>query len=700
MSNRLMGPAIAIVFGLLLHNGAAAEQTAAHSTKPDFTAQLIVGGVDKAEPALTWLGLHVRLGQNWHTYWRSAGDAGAPPEFDWSGSTNIADVTIEWPAPHRYTDAGIDTFGYADEVMLPIKLRLKDPQAPTHVSLKLALFVCSTICTRNDLNFDADIAPAARFGDNLDLIGNWRAKVPRQHSATLAITSLSLQTGAPAQLRIEATSTAPLVAPDVFVDGDSAVVAGHPKFTATGDGVTVIMLPIDGIDASHPSNPLHVTLVDGKTSVEAILPPQPPSVADKLPSSFTGKPTNSKASSAWAMIGVALLGGLILNFMPCVFPVLSLKLFSLLGHPSRDKSVIRARFVASAAGVIVSFLLLAAILAALKSVGAQIGWGIQFQQPLFLIAMAAILVALGANLLDLYEIRLPWRLAGLFGKPAGSQSIAAHFFNGFIMTLLATPCSAPFVGTAVGFALAQGPWQIFEIFLALGLGMASPYLVLAAVPQVGLFFPRPGPWMQTVRRVAAVTMVGTAVWLLTVLAAVSSLQTALVTGAAFGLIVWALAVHRQRFAHAIAGSLIAGLAGTAILLAAGQTTPARESASGAVQWQRFAPQNIQAMVKSGRTVFVDVSAAWCVTCKVNEATIIDSAPIRQRLTADVVPTQGDWTKPDAAISAYLQSFGRFGLPFNVVFGPGAPDGIVLPELLTQEAVLAAFDAASAKRPSL
>lgn len=698
MPNRFILLVFAAVLGVILHGGLLFAQVAAPATKPNFTAQLIVGGADRADPALAWLGLHVRLGPGWHTYWRSAGDAGAPPEFDWSRSQNVAAATVEWPAPHRFVDAGIDTFGYADEVVFPVKLRLQDPHAPAHVSLKLALFVCGTICTRNDLSFDADIAPGLRFDDRFDLIGRWRAKVPRQHSPDLSIASLRLQMTPPMQLRIEAASTSPFVASDVFVDGDSAIFAGHPKIAAGANGAVVITLPIEGIDATHPNKPLHITLVDGDRSVEAILPPQRLSGADEAQSPFATNPTNPKTNSAWTMLAVALLGGLILNFMPCVFPVLSLKLFSLLG-PSCDAGAIRTRFVASAAGVIVSFLLLAAVLAGLKSVGAQIGWGIQFQQPLFLIGMAAVLVALGANLLDLYEIHLPWRLAGLFGRSSGGQSIASHFFNGFIMTLLATPCSAPFVGTAVGFALSQGTWQIFEIFAALGLGMASPYLVLAAVPQVGRLFPRPGRWMQVVRRVAAVAMGGTAIWLLTILAQISGVQTALVVGASFGLIVWAIAVHRQRFAHAIAGALIAGLAGTAILLAGGRPTPALESAANAVPWQPLAPQKIQAMVASGRTVFVDVGAAWCVTCKVNEALIINSASILQRLRADVAPVQGDWTRPDAAISAYLQSFGRFGLPFNAVFGPGAPGGIVLPELLTQEAVLNAFDIASAKTPS-
>ncbi|MHB1207586.1 MAG: protein-disulfide reductase DsbD family protein, partial [Rhodospirillaceae bacterium] len=403
--------------------------------------------------------------------------------------------------------------------------------------------------------------------------------------------------------------------------------------------------------------------------------------------------------SVWSMIVLSLFGGLILNFMPCVFPVLSLKLFSLLAHPSQHAGAVRARFAASAAGVIASFIVLAAVLAMLKSAGAQIGWGIQFQQPLFLIGMVAILAALGANLLGLYEIRLPWWLARPLGHSAGGQSIGANFFNGFVMTLLATPCSAPFVGTAVAFALSQGPLQIFEIFAGLGLGMASPYLVLTAVPQVARLFPRPGRWMLTVRHIAAAAMVATAIWLLTILAQVSGIQVALFVGAFLGLLIWVLAVIRRRFAHTIAALLIVALTGAAIVAVEGRPWSNSDAATQEVAWQPFAPKKIEALVQSGRTVFVDVGAAWCVTCKVNEALIINSDPIRQRLKSDIAPIRADWTRPDDTITAYLQSFGRYGLPFNAVFGPGAPGGIVLPELLTQEAVLSAFNKASHRNPS-
>ena len=688
---------VATVLAFVIQAGALSAQTLSPNNKPDFSATLVVGGTDAKDPNDAWVGVHVRLGPGWHTYWRSPGDAGAPPEFDWRGSQNIAAAEVEWPAPHRIISAGIDTFGYGEDVVFPVRLRLRDPQAPTRVSLKLALFVCSTICTRNDLHFDASITPGARFGGPLALIENWRAKAPQANTPDLSLTALKLSATPSPHLQVTVNAERPLRQPDIFVDGDDAVTAGRPQVSAHDGRSTIFTLALSGTNAAHPGKPLHVTLVDGDRAVEAVLNPAPAAPAGKA--AVADKQTAHAPATIWAMLAVALLGGLILNFMPCVFPVLSLKMFSLVGQTTRDTRTIRTRFLASAAGVVASFVLLAATLAALKALGAQVGWGIQFQQPLFLVAMAAILVALAANLLDLYEIRLPYRLGGIVGQGTGHDSMAAHFVNGLVMTLLATPCSAPFVGTAIGFALSQGTWQIFAIFAALGLGMASPYLALAALPQVARFFPRPGRWMLTVRHVAAMAMAATAIWLLTILAEIAGVRSALIAGASFGLLFWLLAVRRQRFAHAIAGTLIAGLAGVAILTAGGRPQPAAAHAVDGVRWQPLAPQKIHALVQDGQTVFVDIGAAWCVTCKVNEALISNSAAIRQRLADDVVPMRADWTRPDDNVGAYLRSFHRYGLPFNAVFGPRAPNGIVLPELLTPTTVLAALDHAAVKTAS-
>jgi suppressor for copper-sensitivity B len=694
MVRRSFAVATATLLLVLCHATSLMAQNRQSPVKANYSAELLTAGVDPQAPGSAWIGLDVRLGSGWHTYWRSAGDAGAPPEFDWSGSENVADVIVEWPAPKRITDAGIDTFGYADHVLFPVNVRLRDTAKPAHVSLKLALYVCSTICTRNDLQLEAAIRPDIHADDKQLIIDEWRDKVPREQAEDLSIRSVRLEQGPPARLRVSVIANPPLTKPDVFVDGDSAIVAGRPEFTAGYSGASFVTMPLQGVDAARPMGPLRITLVDGDRSVEAMLPQQgAPSLTSSAmvaPPAGANPPT---PVSLWSMVALSLLGGLVLNFMPCVFPVLSLKLLSLLAHPSHDAGAIRVRFAASAGGVLASFLALAAVLATLKSTGAQIGWGIQFQQPLFLIGMAAALAVFAANLLGLFEIRLPWLLARPLSQATGGHSIASHFLNGFVMTLLATPCSAPFVGTAVAFALSQGPLYIFLIFAGLGVGMATPYLLLAAVPQVGRLFPRPGRWMLHVRAVAAAAIAATALWLLTVLAQVSGPQTALLVGAALGFSAWILAVIRQRFAHAIAGVLILMLTGFTAL-ASYRQLQSPPVISQDVQWLPLASARIDAMVRNGQTVLVDIGAAWCITCKVNDALIIDSEAIHRRLKTDVTPVRGDWTKPDTSIAAYLQSFDRFGLPFNAVFGPGAPAGIVLPELLTQEAVLNAFATAS------
>jgi suppressor for copper-sensitivity B len=655
---------------------------------------LIVGKVERTDPTTAWLGVDVRLEPGWHTYWRSPGDAGAPPEFDWSDSRNLAQTMIEWPAPHRFSDDGIDTFGYAGHVLFPVKVRLQDGSASAHISLRLVLYVCSTICTQNEARIVADITPGSGGADAQNLISEWRSKVPREASPTMSIRRLWLERQRKPRLLIEVFARPALSEPDVFVDGDAAVAGDRPQMTQAADGASLISVPLDGVDHEHPNRPLHVTLVDGTRSLEAVFPQPSADAAGFDHPQSASHPANPGALTIWSIIAFSLLGGLILNFMPCVFPVLSLKLVSLVQQSTAEARSIRTGLFASAVGIVASFVTLAAVLSLLRSAGAQIGWGIQFQQPAFLIAMAAILAAFGANLLGLFEIDLPWFVARRLGGAGDGSSIPSHFLNGFVMTLLATPCSAPFVGTAVTFALSQDALQTFIVFAGLGLGMASPYLLLCAVPPLARLFPRPGHWMLTLRRISAFIMMATAVWLLTILAGIGGVISALLVGTTLGAGVLVLAARRWHVLRTIAGTLAIALVGIAFVAADRLLLSSAEADLQHISWRPLVPENIGAMVRAGHTVFVDIGASWCVTCKVNEAMVIDSAPVRQRLTSDIVPVKADWTRSDGAIAAYLRSFDRYGLPFNAVFGPGSPDGIVLPELLTQRGVLDAFEAAS------
>jgi suppressor for copper-sensitivity B len=350
-------------------------------------------------------------------------------------------------------------------------------------------------------------------------------------------------------------------------------------------------------------------------------------------------------------------------------------------------------------GVVASFGLIAALLIALKATGAAIGWGIQFQWPWFIAAMAAVTTLFAASLWGWLPIGLP-RFA--YDAAAGAQAEGRYsdaFLTGAFATLLATPCSAPFVGTAVGFALAQGPAEIATVFLALGLGMAAPYLAAAAVPRLVRLLPRPGRWMSGLRAVLGLALAGTALWLLSVLAALSGLRVALGAGAALAALLALLAVkNRGSFPAAArrpASAAVAALAATAVLWPAFAGIAALPAAAQAGYWRPFDAGAIGRLVADRKTVFVDVTAAWCLTCKVNEAAVLDRQPVAGRLAGpDVVAMRGDWTRPDPALSRYLESFRRYGIPFNAVYGPGRPDGELLPELLTVGAVERALDRAA------
>ncbi len=420
-----------------------------------------------------------------------------------------------------------------------------------------------------------------------------------------------------------------------------------------------------------------MTLVDGERAMAGTVVPSQGSPAIDL-------------AALWPMLLVALLGGLILNVMPCVLPVLSLKLVGALEHGERSLRAVRVGFLATAVGILLSFLALALAMVALTRAGVAVGWGMQFQEPFFLAAMVALLTLFAANLLGLYEVPLPRALA----DRAGSAALG-NVATGAFATLLATPCSAPFLGTALGFALAAGPVEIIAIFFALGIGFATPHLVVAAVPRLTRLLPRPGRWMLMLRRVLGVALAGTALWLIMVLAAEQGREAAALVGA---LMIALIAVFGRLSAGAIRRVAAACLLVAALAVPAVTTAPLAAADAAAGLWRPFDPAALGALVHDGRVVFVDVTADWCLTCKVNERLVLDNAAVRDRLAAPgVIAMRADWTRPDAAIVAYLRRFGRYGIPFNAVYGPGAPAGVALPEILTTDAVRAALRQAAGGR---
>jgi suppressor for copper-sensitivity B len=525
--------------------------------------------------------------------------------------------------------------------------------------------------------------------------------------------------GADAQPPETAAPVAPpppaLRRPDAFVEGPPALSFGPPAVELGEGGRTALMRIAV---AAPPGKPLGlagervtVTVVDGGRAIERTLTVAPAFASGGAPADASG------AMPEWlAVLGLALLGGLILNLMPCVLPVLSIKLLAVLGHGGGTAREVRRGFLASAAGILASFLVLASAAVALQAAGRAAGWGLQFQEPAFLAAMAFVLVLFAANLWGRFEFRLPGGLATIAGA-AGGHGLVGHFLTGAFATLLATPCSAPFLGTAVGFALARGPVEIYAVFAALGVGLAAPYLLIAAAPRLATSLPRPGAWMIKLRRVLSLALVATALWLLLVLAAqsgwiVAGLVFVMLAVAAAAL--WPLPEAGPRMRIASWASVAAlGILAVGGVLALPSLRPAvapyapglftesdgerdtflaaRRARDADPIWRPFDRDAIEREVAGGRMVFVDVTADWCVTCRVNKAVVLDRGETRKLLAAaGVVAMRADWTRPDPSITAYLKSFGRYGIPFNAVYGPARPKGVALPELLTERAVREAF----------
>jgi len=680
--HRPLALAWALAAGVVaLGQPAAAAETASDWFVTDQgRARLVAAQETVGRDTAVSLGLEFALKPHWKIYWRSPGDAGYPPRVDWAGSRNLQAASIGWPAPKRFTVFGLETVGYEGHVVLPIAARLAQPGQPLELRAALSYLTCNDICVPYNATLTLHL-PAGNGAPSSDagLIARFAAREPvRQQTTALSLRAATVLPGRPPELELRVAADPPLKSPDAFVEA-TGISFGAPKISADGTE-TLFRLAMAGPDAHAPASGrarFNVTLVDGDRAFETAIMPAVPVVAPTAPESGTFP----------RILGVALLGGFILNLMPCVLPVLSLKLLGIAGVAGRARQHIRLGLLATALGVIAAFLALAFVTIMVRSAGLAVGWGIQFQQPLFLIFMMVLVTLFGANLWGLFEVPLPSAVAEWGGADHG-RGIIGNFLAGAFATLLATPCSAPFVGTAVGFALAASAGDIVAIFAALGVGLALPYLAIAALPRLVAWLPRPGPWVMVLRRVLGLALAGTALWLAWVLAAESGTVAALVALGLMAAVPIALYLMRRLPARAAA---VAALVALAFLIPAALPAPPPGVAATGL-WQPFDPNAISRMVKEGRTVFVDVTADWCLTCKLNERIAIDTPAVRERLAAKgVVAMRADWTRPSDRIEHYLQGFGRYGIPFNAVYGPALPQGRALPELLTPGAVGAALD---------
>jgi suppressor for copper-sensitivity B len=634
-------------------------------------------------------GLDLTLGHGWKTYWRSPGEVGIPPEISWEGSENVASVEMLWPAPTRFRAFGIENFGYANHVTFPLQVRLADPGAPVALRASVDLLVCSDICVLQTLDLSLELPTGSGIDTaSAELIGEAAARVPDAEAAGIMAGTAHLDTDRTA-LTVTARSDAGFTDPDVFPELNGATF-GAPDIRL-GDGGKLLWARLPVLAVSDAPTDLRVTVSDGPRAGTLTIPwtdnpHTPPFALDRV--------VPGMSELAWIAM-VAFLGGLILNVMPCVLPVLSIKLLSAINMQDLGPGRVRGGFLVSALGVLAFMWLLAAGTIAAKTAGLAVGWGLQFQNPVFLAAMIGVLALFAANMFGLFEIALPQSWSTALARGQTRKGYGGDFAAGAFAAILATPCSAPFLGTSIAFALAGRAVDVAVVFTALGLGMALPYLLLAARPSLVRALPKPGRWMLGLKVILGGLLLVTAGWLIWVLVGLAGSMVAALVAALVTLgVVLAWQAHRLPDI-AVAFSLAA--AGAGVLAAPVLTTPAPPSAATATQWQGFDRGDIARRVSTGQVVFVDVTADWCLTCKANKALVLDRGAVADALSApDVVSMQADWTRPDPEIARYLESHGRFGIPFNIVYGPGAPEGISLPELLTAEAVLAALTSAQSR----
>lgn len=608
--------------------------------------------------------LDVKLEKGWKTYWRSPGEGGIAPAIVWN---TPLDATWHWPTPQRFDVAGISTQGYHDRVSFPLEIRGPLPQ---NLSGVLTLSTCSNVCILTDYPFSLEMSasPGDSFGyDFTRALGT----LPRPDGLTSRLTS-AYRDG---KLTVTAVRDAGWQQPALFIDSMDDVDFGKPTFLLKDDTLIAQIPVTDSWGETAPDlsgKRLSLVLADSGLAQESALTIDP------------GSPVATP--SLWWVLLMALAGGLILNVMPCVLPVLAMKLGSLVQSGGQERGVVRRQFMASVCGIVVSFLALALMMTLLRLGNQALGWGIQFQNPWFIGAMALVMVLFSASLLGLFEIRLSSGTS-TFLATRGGHGLMGHFWQGAFATLLATPCTAPFLGTAVSVALVAPLPLLWGIFFAMGVGMSLPWLLVAAWPGLARHLPRPGRWMNVLRVVLGLMMLGSSLWLISLLTVHFGQMPVIALVVLLALALLLAILWRYRWRTALwAGVLALAVAGAFTLF---MQPDGQASRHDRVNWQPLTEQAIIDALANHQRVFIDVTADWCVTCKANKYNVLLRDDVQRALSEpDVVALRGDWSRPSETISRFLTTRGSAAVPFNQIYGPGLPQGHVLPPLLNRDELLA------------
>ncbi len=713
------------------------------------TKASLVADVASIRPGKSFtVGVLLTMDPGWHTYWKNGGDAGLPTRIRWDLPPGFTAGEIQWPVPEKHLESGdLLTYGYSRETMLlapitpPTALR-----TGSTATLKASVhwLECEHLCVPGnaDVRLDLPVSQNDPAASHAALFERYRGLVPGPLGASsgVALRTETISDTLRLHLSVEPSRTfSSGVVPDFYPDPPAELTVGRVRAAAspreavlavplhaaqrlTGGvtlrGVIVYQLDNGSPDASEVEIPLPAGFI-------ASFSAPGDSAVGLLDQRFdiAGAQDSGRSLALYLVFG--LIGGLLLNIMPCVLPVIALKIFGLVrmagDHPERVKRM----GWSFASGIVASFLILGLVVIVLKFAGQQVGWGFQFQEPLFVVAMSAVVFAFGLSLFGVFELRLPGSAVAGLGNVLAKQSeggggYGASFTEGIFATLLATPCTAPFLGTALGFAFAQPPGVILLVFLSVAIGMALPYLVLTARPAWLKYLPAPGGWMVAAKEVMGFLMMATLIWLLYILGRQLGME-AVIWAAAFlltvGVACWLIGKFATLTASRVQSWSIWGSAAAIVIggyllflapvIDAGQSvagaasTVQHQNSAEGIAWKPFSLEGLEADLKENKPVFIDFTADWCLTCKVNEKTVMSVPSVIQKFQQlQVTAVRADWTNRNPDITRLMAKFGRSGVPLYVIFPPGKPNApIVLPEVITSGIVTEALDRAVAPQTS-
>ena len=623
------------------------------------------------------IGLEYQMQPGWKTYWKSPGDGGFAQNISWENSSNISDVKILWPTPIKFEILGLTSLGYQDNVTFPLEIEIENEFQDINLDLHVNYLICKEICIPGDARIFLDIpAGEKKINDNYFDVEQALSKLPEKDFSRTYLKNINanvLEGENLSTIRLQIESEKIFFNPEIFLHTPFGLpVVQHTISYSANNKLITAEFDFNKKLISEDSFPLEVVLKDVNHNFEHLLSAQ-----------ITKDISNSTMNTFIFYILISLLAGLILNVMPCVFPILSIKLMSVF---TVDQGTARVSFLTVALGIVSSFFLLGVCFLVLQYFNFSIAWGMQFQKPYFLIFITLIIFLFMMNMFGQFQINLPQSFSNIAFAGLGNKSFFKDFFNGFFATLMATPCSAPFVGTAITAAFTQNYITGMSIFLFMGIGMASPYLLIALFPKLVNFLPKPGIWMIYVKYFLGLLLLATVVWLSNILLNFFNIYFLVIS-----LFVLLVITYRRKFPllknTITLASIIFIFFSTSLQIFQQHSSSAEEK-----DWVSFFTVDIDQLVAQDKIIFLDITADWCATCQFNKINVLNSDNIiKQFKENNITLIRADWTKPNERVNLFLEKYDRFGIPFNAFFSKKFPDGILLSELLSEKEIVNAIN---------